>query len=538
MIAKGNLHANGGKLATYLTTGKDGERAELVELRGFVAGNIHDAFVDVEIQAEATQCQKPFFHAYVRLPADEQLTKEQWEITADRIEGRLGFTGQPRAVAFHYKADGETHMHVAWSRIDLETMKAIDPGLYKNKLKEISRQLEREFGLTVVQNERDPEQKTKAAGRNEFEQSRRLDTDLTAIRETIRDCWDRSDNGHAFEAALEEKGLILARGDRRDLVIIDHEGGIHSLSKRITGATAAQTRIRMADVDRDQLLSVREARAVLRDARQADRATEQQRARPSSEVEIKIFTAHRGNTNDKAFVAELAEKGLTLARATAPDLIALDAIRQAMAAHDFSHGMRYAPPAVGLGDLVAVNRWGGIHRLDPGRIPVREVEQRFAKAKLDPPSIVEARAAYEIEREGKTKARHERAIDRGARQIETQRQRTPQMTPKAIDKRSTARGVGKVLDGAAKTVGSLLDFIGNAFAPSPDTSPCSQEKETQPVATAEQIQRTPHAEAVRGEEQQRAQRMQELVAKYGVPVSPEMERDAELRPGRERERER
>ena len=53
--------------------------------------------------------------------------------------------------------------------------------------------MERDFGLTIVRNERDPEQLTRAPGRNEFEQARRLDTDLKAIRETIRECWDRSE---------------------------------------------------------------------------------------------------------------------------------------------------------------------------------------------------------------------------------------------------------------------------------------------------------------------------------------------------------
>ena len=266
MIAKGNLHANGAKLAAYLENGdaKEGERAELVELRGFASDNLHDAFTDVQIQAEATRCIKPFFHAYVRLLESEALNREQWLQVADRMENRLGFAGQGRAVAFHHLADGTTHMHVAWSRIDLDTMRAIDPGLYKNKLKEISREFEKEFGLTQVRDERDPEQKARAAGRNEFEQSRRLDTNITAIRETIRDCWDRSDNGRSFEAALHEKGMILARGDRRDFVIVDREGGMHALSKRITGATAAETRTRLADLDRDSLPRVAAAQKTVR----------------------------------------------------------------------------------------------------------------------------------------------------------------------------------------------------------------------------------------------------------------------------------
>jgi hypothetical protein len=260
MIAKGNLHADGAKLAAYLTQGKEGERAELVELRGFAADNIRDAFTDVVIQAEATRSTKPFFHAYVRLPEGEALAREQWQAVADRIEQRLGFEGQGRAVAFHHGADGETHMHVAWSRIDLETMRAIDPGLYKNKLKETCRELEAELGLTKVRNEREPEEKTRAAGRDEFEQSRRLKTDLKDIRESIRECWEGADSGKAFAAALEDRGLILARGDRRDFVVIDQAGGDHALGKRITGATAAETRARLDDLDRTALPSVEQAK--------------------------------------------------------------------------------------------------------------------------------------------------------------------------------------------------------------------------------------------------------------------------------------
>ena len=256
MIAKGNLHGAGGRLARYLVTGKKGERAELAELRGFASADIGAAFLDVEIQAQGTRAEKPFFHAYVRLAAGEALGRKQWRYVADRIEKQLGFAGQPRAVAFHHLPAGETHMHIAWSRIDLEDMRALDPGLYKFKLKEISRELEDELGLMRVSSERAPDNRTLAPGRNEFEQARRLGTDLKAIRNTIRECWEQSDSGKSFAAALDARGLILARGDKRDFVVIDHAGGDHALSKRITGAPAAEIRARLADIGRRQLPSV------------------------------------------------------------------------------------------------------------------------------------------------------------------------------------------------------------------------------------------------------------------------------------------
>jgi uncharacterized membrane protein len=335
MIPKGNLHADGAKLADYLTTGKDGERAELAELRGFASSSIHEAFADVEIQSLGTDCEKPFFHTYVRLPKGEHLTRERWLYTADRIEKKLGFTDQPRAVAFHHSPDGETHMHIGWSRIDTENMCAIDPGLFKKKLKEVARELEVKLDLTRVSNERAPEHKTLSATRNEFEESRRLKTDLREIRETIRDCWDRSDNGHSFTAALEEKGMQLARGDKRDFVIVDQEGGIHALSKRITGATAQQTRARLADIDRAELPSVDQARAqqierqlaVLEKEKTVERnigreqpAAEKPEQKPLGRAAGDVHLAYTLSESARGFIEALEDRGLRLARASAQDV--------------------------------------------------------------------------------------------------------------------------------------------------------------------------------------------------------------------------
>ena len=203
---------------------------------------------------------KPFFHSYIRLPENEELFREQWKHVADRIEKQLGFEGQGRAIAFHHQPGGNTHMHIAWSRIDLEQRRARDPGLYKNKLKEIARQLECELGLTRISSERPAGRKTRAPGRKEFEQARRLGTGIAGIREAIRACWDSADNGRSFMAALAAHGLVLARGERRDFVIIDHAGGLHALSKRITGATAAEIRTRLADLDPAALPTVSQAK--------------------------------------------------------------------------------------------------------------------------------------------------------------------------------------------------------------------------------------------------------------------------------------
>jgi len=268
MIAKGTTHNNGAKLADYMTTAKPGERAELWQLRGFASDDIKEAFRSVHVIAAATQCEKPLFHVQVRNPEGEALTREQWERVADRIESKLGYSDQPRAIAFHRDEDTlHEHMHIAWSRIDAESMTAQPLPFFKLRLKEVCRELEGELNLTPVRNER--ESPVMAPSRDQDEQARRLGVDVRKVRQTIRDCWERSDNGDSFRAALADEGLTLAKGDRRDYIVIDHEGGMHALGKRVLGTTAAETRGRMADLDREQLPTVEQAREQLAMQREA-----------------------------------------------------------------------------------------------------------------------------------------------------------------------------------------------------------------------------------------------------------------------------
>lgn len=265
MIAKGTTHDNGGRLGRYLVTGKEGEQAELWELRGFASEDIIDAFRSIHVIADATKAEQPFFHVQVRNPEGETLTPEQWQYAADRIERMLGLNDQPRAIAFHVEVEtGERHMHVAWSRIDEETLTAKPLPFYKDRLKKVSRELEMHFGLTLVPNHRADDIKY-APTRGEDEQARRLGLDAHELRQSIRSCWERSDCGKSFEAALAEVGMVLATGERRDFLVIDQAGGMHALGKRLLDVSAAEVRKHLADLSRDQLPSVEQARDFLRE---------------------------------------------------------------------------------------------------------------------------------------------------------------------------------------------------------------------------------------------------------------------------------
>jgi len=260
MIAKGVTHRDGAILARYLVTGKDRERAELWELRGFACTGIVSAFRSVHVMAAATNCTAPFFHLSLRNRDEERLDRSQWEYAANSIERTLGLTDQPRAVAFHTSEDtGHSHMHIAWSRIDQETLTAKPLPFFKLRLKQVCRDLEKRFGLTPVPNQREGSIRF-APTRAEDEQARRLQVDVHTTRETIRDFFDRSDCGWSFRDALAQEGFVLARGDRRDFLVVDRAGGIHALGKRILGVSAAEIRNRLADLSADLLPTLEQAR--------------------------------------------------------------------------------------------------------------------------------------------------------------------------------------------------------------------------------------------------------------------------------------
>jgi hypothetical protein len=155
-------------------------------------------------------------------------------------------------------------VHVVWSRIDLDKMTAISDSHNFRRHEIVARELEREFGHARVQGvhvERDgqprPDRTPSHAEMQQAERSRVTPDQATAKLTAL---WQQTDSGKTFASALAEEGWSLARGDRRDFVAVDPQGGVHSLSRRIEGTAAKDMRARMSDIDAASLPSVDEAR--------------------------------------------------------------------------------------------------------------------------------------------------------------------------------------------------------------------------------------------------------------------------------------
>ncbi|MGD0867789.1 MAG: relaxase/mobilization nuclease domain-containing protein [Rhizomicrobium sp.] len=222
----------------------------------------------MEAYAEGTKCEKPLYHAMVCPQPGYPLTRAQFMEALDVTEEALGLKGQARVVVAHEK-DGEEHWHVAWARIDLKTMKAIPDSHNFPKHEKAARELERRFGHPHVQGahaERENvERPDRSLTRAELRQEGVTGIKGKDVRQEITELFRSSDGAEAFKAALEDHGYVLAKGDRRDFVIIDRAGGDHSLARRISGIKAAELREFMAPIDRNSLPTVDQAVGIVQD---------------------------------------------------------------------------------------------------------------------------------------------------------------------------------------------------------------------------------------------------------------------------------
>jgi hypothetical protein len=246
MILKGSQRGGPCQLAAHLLNGKENDHVTLQEVRGFVASDLKGAMVEAGAIAKGTRCRQPVFSLSLNPPKDAQASIGDLMDAADRAEAALGLQGQPRAIVIHEKS-GRQHAHVVWSRIDPESMKAINLPHFKNRLKELSKELylEHEWSLPEGHREngwKNPLNFTLA----EWQQAKRLGLDPREIKQVFREAWDRSDNLASLSNALEERGYYLAKGERRGIVATDLSGQVYAVA-RWSGIKTKELRSRLGD---------------------------------------------------------------------------------------------------------------------------------------------------------------------------------------------------------------------------------------------------------------------------------------------------
>ena len=261
MILKGSQRSGGNALAAHLLNEHDNDHITLFELRGFISNNLKSAFQEIHAVSKGTRCQQYLFSLSLNPPQNETASEPDFVQAIDRAEEALGLNGQPRAVVFHEK-NGRRHAHVVWSRIDIETMTAVNLPHFKLRLNSLAKELYLDHGWSL------PDGLKAGGGKSplnftleEWQQAKRIGVDPREIKQTFQDAWNRSDSLVAFKHALEECGYFLAKGDRRGFVVLDTNGEVFSVA-RYTGVKTKEVSSKLGDPSR--LSSIDELRSNIR----------------------------------------------------------------------------------------------------------------------------------------------------------------------------------------------------------------------------------------------------------------------------------
>lgn len=324
MILKGNQRAGAADLATHLSNEYDNERIEIAQVRGTVADDLHGAFAEIEAVASGTRCKEPLYSLAINPAAP--ISREQYLAAIDHIEDKLGLSGQPRAVVFHVK-NGREHCHVVWSRIDLDTMKAIPLSHDRMKLRTCARELAHAYGLAL------PAGLAEDRGDARFERNRDVTfaekamADSSGItpeqrRADITTLFRSSDSAEAFRAGLERSGYVLAQGERRAYVVVDRVGHVHALARQIDGSKTKDVKARLAELPADNLPTVEAAQAQQKARQQAvdERLREKARtrgAKSAADLKAKQEARRRRAIDDRRQALEVIHRAERLSLSAA-----------------------------------------------------------------------------------------------------------------------------------------------------------------------------------------------------------------------------
>ena len=144
MILKASERGGATRLGLHLLK-TENEQVEVHEVRGFMSEDVLGALKEAQAVARGTRCEKFLFSLSLNPPEQASVGVNVFESALERIEERLGLTGQPRVIIFHEK-EGRRHCHAVWSKIDAETMTARPLPFFKMKLREVAKGLYLEQG--------------------------------------------------------------------------------------------------------------------------------------------------------------------------------------------------------------------------------------------------------------------------------------------------------------------------------------------------------------------------------------------------------
>ena len=196
---------------------------------------------------QSTRCEKPVYAFSLAWHPDEEAPDKAHMIeVARKALQALGMQDHQALMVAHTDT-AHPHMHVIVNRVHPETGKAIN--LYKDreKLSAWALAYEQARGklhcparaFNALARQTAPEQDGRPAPRR-------------YVDNTLIECWSRSDSGRAFQKALEAKGWGLAKGDRKEnvLMAVTPSGRAFAVLRELNKGLPKGQSLKNADFDR------------------------------------------------------------------------------------------------------------------------------------------------------------------------------------------------------------------------------------------------------------------------------------------------
>jgi hypothetical protein len=128
-------------------------------------------------------------------------------------------------------------------------MTAVPLPFFKRKLQEISKGLYLEHGWQIPRGFiTSKEHDSRNFSLDEWQQAKRIGHDPKQLKALMQECWAASDSRASFAKAMEERGLYLAKGDRRAHVAVTYEGEVFSLARMI-GKRGKDVTVKLGSAD-------------------------------------------------------------------------------------------------------------------------------------------------------------------------------------------------------------------------------------------------------------------------------------------------
>ena len=292
MIVKGKSRSNGVQLGAYLLSMEVNEEVRVLDISGMATRDLTQALIEMqEITDRGQRGVKGLYHAVISPQPGYQMTEEQWLYAADALGLQLKLDHQPRAIVLHEKNDGQggtrVHAHVVFQRTDKERLSLIPDSWNYIAHERAARHLEEKFGHEIVPGKH-AEPRSKERDRESIPDHERHQEDKAGLSKQERiakvtELFRQSDGAKSFAASLAHAGYTLAKGDRRDFVILDNVGQVYSLPRCIEGVKTKELRKFFEPLNASKMPSVDEAKSLIRDKLASDKSKKVEKEKAKTE---------------------------------------------------------------------------------------------------------------------------------------------------------------------------------------------------------------------------------------------------------------